>query len=34
MHPPNAPWNKDKSVGQMRPLSIQQVQTIQRLLDG
>ena len=28
------PWNKGKSVGQMRPLSREQVQTIKRLLEA
>jgi len=27
------PWNRGKSIGQMRPLSLQQVQTIRRLLE-
>ena len=30
----SAPWNKGKSVGQMRPLSREQVQTIKRLLEA
>lgn len=29
-----APWNKGKSVGQMRPLAPQQVQTIKRILEA
>jgi len=32
--PPNTPWNKGKSIGQMRPLSPAEVQTIKRLLEA
>lgn len=31
---PPRPWNKGKSVGQMRPLTVQQVQTVKRLLEA
>ncbi len=31
---PSGPWNKGKSVGQMRPLAPQQVQTIKRILEA
>jgi len=31
--PPKTPWNKGKSIGQMRPLSPQQVQTTKQLLE-
>ena len=30
----NIPWNKGRSIGQMRPLSREQVQTIRRLLEA
>jgi len=32
--PPKTPWNKGKSIGQMRTLSPAQVQTIKQLLEA